>query len=123
MQHHYLIGIKNNADGELTVIMSRPLNTNVLDNISKMTSMAVRPALATRTAITSAIDVAYEQKATVIEEVAEELDSQNLDQLVNEVASSDDLLDVVNRPPVIRLCNDILFRASIACQRYSRSSL
>ena len=91
--------------------MSKPLNTNVLDNISKMTSMAVRPALATRTSITSAIDIAYEQKATVIEEVAEELDAQNLDQLVNEVASSDDLLDVVNRPPVIRLVNDILFRA------------
>ena len=110
-QHHYLIGIKSAADGELTIIMSKPLNTNVLDNISKMTSMAVRPALATRTAITSAIDIAYEQKATVIEEVAEELDAQNLDQLVNEVASSDDLLDVVNRPPVIRLVNDILFRA------------
>jgi len=71
----------------------------------------VKPALATRTAITSAIDIAYEQKATVIEEVAEELDSQNLDQLVNEASSSDDLLDVVNRPPVIRLVNDILFRA------------
>jgi general secretion pathway protein E len=43
--------------------------------------------------------------------VAEELDSQNLDQLIDEVAASDDLLDVVNRPPVIRLVNDILFRA------------
>jgi general secretion pathway protein E len=43
--------------------------------------------------------------------VAEELDSQNLDQLMDEVAGSDDLLDVVNRPPVIRLVNDILFRA------------
>jgi general secretion pathway protein E len=110
-QHHYLIGIKSAVEGELVIIMSKPLNTNVLDNISKMTSMAVRPALATRTSITSAIDIAYEQKATVIEEVAEELDAQNLDQLVNEVASSDDLLDVVNRPPVIRLVNDILFRA------------
>ncbi|MHC4436037.1 MAG: GspE/PulE family protein, partial [Planctomycetota bacterium] len=60
---------------------------------------------------TSVIDIAYEQKSTVIEEVAEELDSQNLDQLVDEVAGSDDLLDVVNRPPVIRLVNDILFRA------------
>ena len=38
---------------------------------------------------------------TVIEEVAEELDSQNIDQLADEVAASDDLLDVVNRPPVI----------------------
>ncbi len=110
-QHHYLIGIKGKDDGELTVVLSRPLDANALDNVSKMTGLPVRPAVATRAAITAAIDVAYEQRATVIEEVAEELDSQNLDQLVDEVAGSDDLLDVVNRPPVIRLVNDILFRA------------
>ncbi|HUT28478.1 MAG TPA: type II secretion system ATPase GspE [Sedimentisphaerales bacterium] len=112
-QHHYLIGIKPEIDdGELTVVLSKPLDTNVLDNISKMTGMPVRPAISTRTAITAAIDVAYEQRTTVIEEVVEEIDSQqNLDQLVDEVAGSDDLLDVVNRPPVIRLVNDILFRA------------
>jgi general secretion pathway protein E len=113
-QHHYLIGVTPEADedGELTVVLSKPLDTHVLDNVSKMTGMPVRPAVSTRTAITAAIDVAYEQRTTVIEEVAEELDSQqNLDQLVDEVASSDDLLDVVNRPPVIRLVNDILFRA------------
>jgi len=111
-QHHYLIGIKPEQDnGELTVVLSRPLDTNILDNVSKMTRMPVTPALSTRAAITSVIDTAYQQRNTVIEEVAEELDSQNLDQLVDEVAGSDDLLDVVNRPPVIRLVNDILFRA------------
>jgi len=111
-QHHYLIGIKNEAeDGELIVVLSKPLDANALDNVSKMTGLPVRPAVSTRTAITAVIDVAYEQRSTVIEEVAEELDSQNLDQLIDEVAASDDLLDVVNRPPVIRLVNDILFRA------------
>ncbi len=110
-QHHYLIGIRKNSDPELTVVLSRPLDTSALDNVSRMVGVSVRTALASRTAITAAIDVAYEQKSTVIEEVAEELNGQNLDQLVDEVASSDDLLDVVNRPPVIRLVNDILFRA------------
>jgi general secretion pathway protein E len=124
-QHHYLIGTRPEADdgegsqtrdnasggSELTVVLSKPLDTNSLDNVSKMTGLPVRPAISTRTAITAAIDVAYEQRTTVIEDVAEELDSQNLDQLIDEVASSDDLLDVVNRPPVIRLVNDILFRA------------
>ncbi len=111
-QHHYLIGIQPDADlGELTVVLSKPLDANALDNVSKMTGMPVRAAVSTRAAITSVIDVAYEQRSTVIEEVAEELDSQNLDQLIDEVSSSDDLLDVVNRPPVIRLVNDILFRA------------
>ena len=111
-QHHFLIGIKPDADnGDLTVVLSKPLDTNALDNVSKMTGLPVSAAVSTRATITSVIDVAYEQKSTVIEEVAEELDSQNLDQLVDEVAGSDDLLDVVNRPPVIRLVNDILFRA------------
>jgi general secretion pathway protein E len=118
-QHHFLIGVKTEAlspgdsagDGDLTVVLSKPLDVSVLDNISKMTGLSVRPAVSTRAAITAVIDVAYEQRSSVIEEVAEELDSQNLDQLVDEVGGSDDLLDVVNRPPVIRLVNDILFRA------------
>jgi general secretion pathway protein E len=111
-QHHFLIGIKPDTDnGELTVVLSKPLDANALDNISKMTGLPVSAAVSTRATITSVIDVAYEQKSTVIEEVAEELDSQNLDQLVDEVSTSDDLLDVVNRPPVIRLVNDVLFRA------------
>jgi general secretion pathway protein E len=123
-QHHYIIGIRPETDGnanaedhdsgfapELTVVLSRPLDVNALDNVSKMAGVPVRAAVATRTTITSVIDVAYEQRTTVIEEVAEELDSQNIDQLADEAAASDDLLDVVNRPPVIRLVNDILFRA------------
>jgi len=111
-QHHYLIGIKSEInDSELTVVLSKPLDANALDNVSKMTGLPVKAATSTRTAITAVIDIAYEQRTTVIEEVAEELDSQNLDQLIDEVSTSDDLLDMVNRPPVIRLVNDILFRA------------
>jgi len=111
-QHHYLIGLKNPGDEELiTVVLSRPFDTEAIDNVSRLTKSAVNIALATKTTITAAIDTAYEQKSTVIDEVAEELDAQNLDQLVDEVATADDLLDVVNRPPVIRLVNDILFRA------------
>ncbi|MEN6383716.1 MAG: type II secretion system ATPase GspE [Phycisphaerales bacterium] len=111
-QHHYLIGLKSPADdGTITVVLSRPFDTESIDNVSRLTKSAVNIGLATKTTITAAIDTAYEQKSTVIDEVAEELDSQNLDQLVDEVATADDLLDVVNRPPVIRLVNDILFRA------------
>ncbi len=111
-QHHHLIGVRpDGTDGELTVVLSKPLDTNALDNVSKMTHLPVRPAISTRATITAVIDTAYQQRSSVIEEVAEELDSQNLEQLVDEVSASDDLLDVVNRPPVIRLVNDILFRA------------
>ena len=110
-QHHYIIGIKQSEEDILKVVVARPLDMDIVDNISRMTSLAVEAAISTRTNITAAIDVAYEQKSSVVDEVAEELDSQNLDNLVNEVGSGDDLLDVVNRPPVIRLVNDIFFRA------------
>ncbi|HPS54858.1 MAG TPA: type II secretion system ATPase GspE [Sedimentisphaerales bacterium] len=110
-QNHYIIGLHENGSEEMVVVLSKPLDVNLLDNVSKMVGCAVKPAISTKTAITAVIDVAYEQRTTVIEEVAEELDSQNLDKLVDEASKSDDLLDVVNRPPVIRLVNDILFRA------------
>lgn len=111
-QHHSVIGLNGSEDSDrVVVITSNPLNATVADNVSKMLHKPVESALSTRAAITAAIDVAYEQKNTVIEEVAEELDSQNIDQLADEAAGSEDLLDVVNRPPVIRLVNDILFRA------------
>jgi len=111
-QHHYLVGYHPDGnDGRFLVITANPLNATVVDNVSNMLGRPVEAALGSRATITAAIDVAYGQKDSVIEEVAEELDSQNLDRLVDEAQSSEDLLDVVNRPPVIRLVNDILFRA------------
>ncbi len=111
-QHHYLIGFyRNGREDVITIAVANPMNPLVVDNISRKLHKPAEVVVSSRAAITAAIDVAYEQKNTVIEEVAEELDSQNLDRLVDEAQSSDDLLDVVNRPPVIRLVNDILFRA------------
>jgi len=110
-QQHYLVATQCGEESVMKVIVANPLDIDAVDNVSKMVGAVVEPAVATKTNITAAIDIAYEQRSSVVEEVAEELDSQNLDKLVDEVASSDDLLDVVNRPPVIRLVNDIFFRA------------
>jgi len=109
-QQHSLLAIQK-ENGSITVVTSQPLSVYALDNVGKMLDCAVRPALATRAAISSAINAAYEQRVTVLEEVADEVDAKNIEGLIGEVATSEDLLDVVNRPPVIRLVNDILFRA------------
>ena len=109
-QHHSLVGVAKD-ESYMTVATSRPLNVYPLDNVGKMVGSAIRPALATQAAINTTINTAYEQRVTVLEEVAEEVDAQNIEGLIGEVTSSEDLLDVVNRPPVIRLVNDILFRA------------
>ncbi len=111
-QHHYVVAVRDaHREDVIKVIVASPLDMDIADNISRMTGLAVVTTISTRTNITAAIDVAYEQKSSVADDVAEELDSQNLANLVNDVSSADDLLDVVNRPPVIRLVNDIFFRA------------
>ena len=108
-RHNLVATAKDNSI--MTVASGYPLSLYPLDNISKMVGCTVKPALATRAVINTAISAAYEQRITVLEEVADEVDAQNIEGLLGEVSSSEDLLNVVNRPPVIRLVNDILFRA------------
>ncbi|MCP4707822.1 MAG: type II secretion system ATPase GspE [Planctomycetes bacterium] len=108
---HNLVAAGKN-DSVITIATCNPLNLYPIDNVGKMIGSTVKTAFATRAAITSAINAAYEHRVTVLEEVADEVDAQtNIEGLLTEITSSEDLLDVVNRPPVIRLVNDVLFRA------------
>jgi len=109
-QHHSLLALKKNGSS-MTVATSRPLGLYALDNVGKMMGVSVKPAFASRAVLSTAISAAYQQRVTILEDVADEVDAQNIEGLVQEVVNSEDLLDVVNRPPVIRLVNDVLFRA------------
>ncbi|MBI9017426.1 MAG: type II secretion system ATPase GspE [Phycisphaerae bacterium] len=107
--HHNVIAI-GKEDDEVIIATCKPLDMYAMDNIGRLLDCSVRPALATKATISTAINEAYEQKVTVLEDIADEVDAQGIESLIGEV-SSEDLLDVVNRPPVIRLVNDILFKA------------
>jgi len=100
-QQHGLVAVSE-MNSIMTVAISEPLNLYPLDNVGKMLNCPVQPVLATRAAITAAINAAYEQRVTVLAEVAGEVDSQNIEGLIGEMATSEDLLDVVKRayPPL-----------------------
>ena len=108
--HQHSVVATEYTDGTMVIATSNPLNLYAVDNIANITKCPVKPALANKALINSTINGAYEQRTTVLEEVAEEIDASNIQSLIGDV-SSEDLLDVVNRPPVIRLVNDILFKA------------
>ncbi|MCF7956819.1 MAG: type II secretion system ATPase GspE [Phycisphaerae bacterium] len=108
--HHHLVATDQN-DSTMTIAVCKPLSLYPLDNVAKMVGRAVSPALATKATINTAINAAYEQRTTVLEDVAGDVDSHSLEGLLGDASNSEDLLDVVNRPPVIRLVNDILFKA------------
>ncbi len=109
-QHHSLVAVHKNGS-LMNVATCYPLDFYAMDNLAKMLGYAARPVLAARTTINTAINAAYEQRTAVLEDVVGELDSNGIEGILGEMASSEDLLDVVNRPPVIRLVNDVLFRA------------
>jgi len=109
-QHHHLVAV-GLEDSVMTVALGEPLALYGMDSVAKMVGFNVKPVLARREVINTAINSAYEQRVTVLEDVAGEVNENNIEGLIEEVTSSEDLLDVVNRPPVIRLVNDILFRA------------
>ena len=109
--HHSVIAVVLNGNESMTVATATPLSFYSLDNVAKLVGKPVSPALATKATINSAINAAYEQRTTVLEDVADDVDANSIEGLIGDVTSSEDLLDVVNRPPVIRLVNDILFKA------------
>jgi len=108
--HHSLIAISEN-EHEMVVATGYPLELHSVDNLSKMVKKVIIPVFAPRAIITTAINTAYENRMSVLDDVVEEINEQSVESLVGEITSSEDLLDVVNRPPVIRLVNDILFKA------------
>lgn len=99
------------VNGTMILATCKPLNTYAVEDVEKKLGMPVSLVVAPRSEVVGAIDSAYEDRMDVVDEIVEELDDSAMESLAHEVSAGDDLLDVVNKPPVIRLVNSILFRA------------
>jgi len=109
-RRHGVVGA-GNENGTILVATCKPLNTYAIEDVERKMGMPVKLIVAPRSEVAAAIDAAYEDRMDVVDEIVEELDDQTMESLAHQAGSSDDLLDVVNKPPVIRLVNSILFRA------------
>lgn len=99
------------ADGRMRVATCQPFETNSIDDLSTMLAVEPEPVLAPRVEITNLINKAYKQKADVVEEALDNLEEGELDAISAEIDSSEDILDVANKAPIIKLVNMILFQA------------
>jgi general secretion pathway protein E len=109
-RHHNLVGIGTEG-GVLKVATCAPLETHPIDDLSGMLDRVVAPVLAPRAEITALINKAYQSKSDVVDEMLDEMDEEELAGLSKEVEGSQDLLDVANKAPIIKLVNMILFQA------------
>ena len=77
-----------------------------------MLGAEIEPVLAPRTEITSLINRAYRHKADGVDEaLADVAEDGDIAGLAEEIEETEDVLDVANKAPIIKLVNMILFQA------------
>lgn len=98
------------ADARLRLVMASLRQWPLLDVVRRLVDSDIEPAFADDDAIQQAINTAYQQQSGQVQNLIESLDHDTLE-AAGRLTSSEDLLDVANRPPVIKLVNLILFEA------------
>jgi general secretion pathway protein E len=109
-RNYSIVGL-GSGNGVMRVATCSPLDLHPLDELALMVDREVEPVLATRSEITSLINKAYKKKADVVDEALEGLEGEDIMGLTKEIEESEDLLDMANKAPIIKLVNMILFQA------------
>ena len=99
-------------DGLLKVATCTPLEPHPMDDLSALYGADIEPVLAPKLEITSLIGRAYRHKADGVDEaLADVAEDGDIAGLADEIDDSEDVLDVSNKAPIIKLVNTILFQA------------
>jgi general secretion pathway protein E len=82
-----------------------------MDDLAAMLGASVEPVLAPRSEISNLINRAYRHKADGVEEALSDVEDEDLAHLTAELEESEDVLDVANKAPIIKLVNSLIFQA------------
>ena len=111
-RNYNLIALGETADGAMRVATCAPLEPHPMDDLSAMLGLEVEPVLATESEINTLIARAYRHKADGVDEaLADVAEDGDISQLADAIDESEDVLDVSNKAPIIKLVNAILFQA------------
>ncbi len=108
---HYSIMGLGGGNGAVRVATADPLDAFALDEVALRLGKEVVPLAAPREVIRSFISGAYEMDLSSVDTMLGSLDSKDLEGLTREVARSEDLADMANKAPIVKLLNTILFQA------------
>jgi general secretion pathway protein E len=99
-------------DGLLKVATCSPLDPHPMDDLSALYGSDIEPVLAPRKEITALIARAYRHKADGVDEaLADVAEDGDIAGLAESIEETEDVLDVSNKAPIIKLVNTILFQA------------
>ncbi len=111
-KNYGLLPLHKKESGELVVVISDPLEIEPLDDLRLLFHGAqIAPILASRAAITAAINTVYDRSAHSTGALAEDA-AADLDTLATEIGTEpQDLLEASDEAPIIRLVNSLLQQA------------
>jgi general secretion pathway protein E len=98
-------------NGVVKVATCAPLDVQPMDDLATMLSADVEPVLVPRSEITTLINRAYRHKADGVDEALDDIEDEDIMGLTAEIEQSEDLLDVANKAPIIKLVNMLMFQA------------
>jgi general secretion pathway protein E len=107
---HDMIAVARDGE-ELVVACAHPLDIHPQDDLLAMLPVPVRYALAPRSEITELINRAFRHRADGVDDALDDLEDSDIAGLAAEIEESEDLLDVANKAPIIKLVNSVLFQA------------
>jgi general secretion pathway protein E len=109
-RNYNLVGITRD-NGTYEVATCDPLDIHPMDDLAALLSATVVPVLAPRSEITALINKAYQRSSTDVDELLEGIEDDEMMNLTKIIDESEDVLDIANKPPIIKLMNTILFEA------------
>jgi len=96
---------------DLEVAISDPINIHALDDLHILLNLSIKPIIASSSQILETINEVYNRNTETDQAVMEDLSEENLDTLAQELQEPQDLLDVSDEAPIIKLVNSLLSRA------------
>jgi general secretion pathway protein E len=107
-----VLGLADENDrGPLRVAMADPSQQQTCDVLRRRLGRAVTPLLASGQQLSAAINQAYGRQSGAAQEFVQQLDREQVIKDISELDAREDLLNVSNRAPVIKLVNLVLFEA------------
>jgi len=98
-------------DGVVRVATCAPFQVHPMDELAGMLGVEIEPVLAPRIEIASLVNRGYQAKADMVDEALEDLDEEEILGAARDVELAEDVLDVHNKAPIIKLVNMIMFQA------------
>ncbi|MBI3074166.1 MAG: type II secretion system ATPase GspE [Deltaproteobacteria bacterium] len=99
------------VDEAVEVACADPVDTAPLDDLCAILGREVRPVLAAGQTILDAINRVFDRKSGVTDAAMDDLEGADLQNIAHELEEPQDLLDVDEEAPIIRLVNSLLFQS------------